>query len=44
MVKDHGLDKLEAYLLLTQADRVRLGNMVDPECTLGARIRKSISG
>lgn len=44
MVKDYGFDKLEAYLLLTQAGRVRLGNMVDPKYTLGASIKKSIIG
>ncbi len=44
MVVGHGFDKLGAYLLLTQAGRVRLGNMVDPKYTLGARITKSIIG
>ena len=38
----HGFDKFEAYFLLTQAGRVRLGNMVDPNYTVGARIDKSL--
>ena len=32
--------QVEAYFLLTQAGRVRLGNMVDPKYTLGASILK----
>ncbi|NCU50936.1 MAG: acetamidase, partial [Candidatus Fonsibacter lacus] len=42
MVSDWGYDKLEAYFLLTQCGRVRLGNMVDPKYSLGASISKSI--
>ena len=38
---DYGWDEIEAYFLLTQAGRVRLGNMVDPKYTLGASILKS---
>ena len=41
LVSDYGFDELEAYFLLTQAGRVRLGNMVDPKYTLGASILKS---
>jgi amidase len=37
---DYGFDEVEAYFLLTQAGRVRLGNMVDPKYTLGASILK----
>ena len=37
---DYGYDEIEAYFLLTQAGRVRLGNMVDPKYTLGASILK----
>ena len=33
--------QLQAYFLLTQAGRVRLGNMVDPKYTLGASILKA---
>jgi acetamidase/formamidase len=40
MQADHGFDELDAYLLLTQAGRVRLGNMVDPKYTVGASILK----
>jgi amidase len=39
---DWGVDELDAYLLLTQCGRVRLGNMVDPKYTLGASITKDI--
>jgi amidase len=42
MVSDWGYDKLEAYFLLTQCGRVRLGNMVDPKYSMGASISKSI--
>ena len=41
LVADYGWDKLEAYFFLTQAGRVRLGNMVDPKYTLGASVLKS---
>jgi acetamidase/formamidase len=40
MVAEYGFDELDAYLLLTQVGRVRLGNMVDPKYTLGASILK----
>jgi amidase len=40
MVEDYGFDVYGAYFLLTQAGRVRLGNMVDPKYTLGASILK----
>lgn len=41
LAADFGFDELDAYLLLTQCGRVRLGNMVDPKYTLGASILKS---
>jgi len=41
MAADFGYDELDAYMLLTQCGRVRLGNMVDPKYTLGASILKS---
>lgn len=41
MAADYGFDEIDAYMLLTQAGRVRLGNMVDPKYTLGASIKKS---
>jgi acetamidase/formamidase len=40
LVAEHGFEQSEAYFLLTQAGRVRLGNMVDPKYTLGASILK----
>jgi amidase len=40
MVNDYGFDVYDAYFLLTQAGRVRLGNVVDPKYTLGASILK----
>jgi acetamidase/formamidase len=42
--QDYGWDRLEAYLFLTQAGRVRLGNMVDPKYTLGASVPKHYLG
>jgi amidase len=44
LVADFGWDQLEAYFFLTQAGRVRLGNMVDPKYTLGASVLKSYLG
>ncbi len=41
LCEDYGWDKYEAYSFLTQAGRVRLGNMVDPKYTLGASVLKS---
>jgi acetamidase/formamidase len=40
LVADYGFDEIDAYFLLTQAGKVRLGNMVDPKYTLGASIAK----
>jgi amidase len=40
MEKDYGFDKYDAYLILTQIAKVRLGNMVDPNYTIGASIKK----
>lgn len=40
LAADYGFEELEAYMLLTQVGRVRLGNMVDPKYTLGASISK----
>jgi len=42
MAADFGFDEIDAYMLLTQCGRVRLGNMVDPKYTMGASIKKSI--
>ncbi|MGF1526766.1 MAG: acetamidase/formamidase family protein [Candidatus Competibacterales bacterium] len=40
MVAEYGFDKWDAYFFLTQAGRVRLGNMVDPKYTVGASVLK----
>jgi len=44
LAADYGFDELDAYMLLTQAGRVRLGNMVDPKYTIGASVLKEIVG
>ena len=44
LAADYGFDELEAYFLLTQAGRVRVGNMVDPKYTIGTGIAKRIIG
>lgn len=41
MAADYGFEEIEAYMLLTQCGRVRLGNIVDPKYTMGASIKKS---
>lgn len=41
MAADYGFTEMDAYMLLTQAGRMRLGNMVDPKYTMGASIKKS---
>ena len=38
---DYGFDEIDAYMLLSQAGRIRLGNMVDPKYTMGASILKT---
>lgn len=40
MVDKYGFDKWDAYFLLTQVGRVRVGNVVDPTFTVGASILK----
>ena len=40
MAADYGFNELDAYMLLSQAGRVRLGNMVDPKYTIGSSILK----
>jgi acetamidase/formamidase len=44
MVADFGFEEIDAYMLLTQCGRIRLGNMVDPKYTVGASVLKSIIG
>jgi hypothetical protein len=41
MAAEYGFNELDD-MLLTQAGRVRLGNMVDPQYTLGASILKKL--
>jgi len=41
MVADYGFDQWDAYMMLSQCGRVRLGNFVDPKYTVGAGIRKT---
>lgn len=40
MVADHGYDQWDAYMMLSQCGRVRLGNFVDPKYTVGAAVSK----
>jgi acetamidase/formamidase len=40
MAEDYRFDRLEAYMLLSQCGRVRLGNMVNPNYTVSAGIEK----
>lgn len=40
MVADYGFDQWDAYMLLSQIGKVRLGNFVDPKYTVGAMISK----
>ncbi len=40
MAKDYGFDQWDAYMMLSQCGKVRLGNFVDPKYTVGASIRK----
>ncbi len=40
MTKDFHFDQWDAYMLLSQCGKVRLGNFVDPKYTVGAAIAK----
>ncbi|MFC6835990.1 acetamidase/formamidase family protein [Halomarina ordinaria] len=40
LVEDYGFETWDAYLFLTQVGSVRLGNMVDPNYTIGASVSK----
>jgi amidase len=40
MSADFGFDEIDAYMFLSQAGRMRLGNMVDPKYTMGASVLK----
>ena len=41
MEAEYGFDRWDAYMMLSQCGRVRLGNFVDPKYTVGAGILKS---
>src|SRR6266566_7568421 len=41
---DYGFDEIDAYMLLSQAGRIRLGNVVDPKYTMGASVLKKYLG
>jgi amidase len=40
MEQDYGYDRWDAYMMLSQCGKVRLGNFVDPKYTVGAAITK----
>ena len=40
MAKDYGFGKWDAYMMLSQCGRVRLGNFVHPKYSVGAAISK----
>ena len=44
LAADYGFEPLEAYQLLTQAGRMRVGNMVDPQYSLVAKLGKRYLG
>ena len=41
MVKDYGYDQWDAYMMLSQCGKVRLGNFVDPSTRWARRFRRS---
>jgi len=41
MEAEYGFDRWDAYMMLSQCGKVRLGNFVDPKYTVGAGIAKS---
>jgi len=44
LVADYGFEEIEAYQFLTQAGKMRVGNMVDPKYSLGASVAKKYLG
>lgn len=42
LMRDYGFDKWEAYMMLSQCGKVRLGSFVDPKYTTGAGIGNCI--
>ena len=41
--RDFGFERYDAYMMLSQCGKVRLGDFVDPKYTIGAAIPKNIS-
>jgi acetamidase/formamidase len=41
MSADYGFDEIDAYMFLSQAGRMRMGNMVNPKYTMGASVLKT---
>jgi acetamidase/formamidase len=41
MEREYGYDRWDAYMMLSQCGKVRLGNFVDPKYTVGAGITKN---
>lgn len=41
LVDDYGFDKWDAYMMLSQCGRAKLGNFVDPKYTIGAAVAKT---
>ena len=37
---DYGFNRYDAYMMLSQCGKVRLGNFVDPKYTMGAAMPK----
>lgn len=44
LAADYGFEPLESYQLLTQAGRMRVGNMVDPQYSIVAKLEKRYLG
>ena len=44
LAAEYGFDRWDAYMMLSQCGRVRLGNFVDPKYTVGAAIAKKYLG
>lgn len=42
MAAEYGFDQWDAYMMLSQCGKVRLGNFVDPKYTVGAAVRKTL--
>ncbi len=40
MERDYRFDRYDAYMLLSQVGRAKLGNFVDPKYTIGAAVNK----